>query len=71
MKKYKYPPGIRKSAQALCDELKKYYPLVFTKKYDEMSNLYQDGSTFQQKMELVIFVELTKVGIRIDTKDIK
>ncbi len=63
------PYKIKKSVEALCEELKKHYPEVFEKKYDSMGFESKGGDNFFKRMTLALYIELLKAGIKFDEND--
>lgn len=63
--KSEYPEFIKKSVQALCDEIIKYHPDILNIKYNEdnMNDLDENESIFKQRMEMALYIELIRAGI--------
>lgn len=58
-----YPLAIKKSVEALCNELIKYHPEVFDNKYDNNGYLSEKGHDFVERLEMGLYIELIKAGV--------
>lgn len=59
-----YPAPIERAVKVMCDELKKDYPQLFERLYDDHG--FPDNnskSTFQDRMIFGLYVELIKAGV--------
>ena len=57
-----YPESIRKAVSLLCEELLQHYPEVFKLKLNSSGLPAHEGSSFKERMELGVYIELIKAG---------
>jgi hypothetical protein len=57
-----YPNAIIEAARNLTAELKKTYPLITDQLYDSCGIPNPDGISFENRMQMGIYIELIKAG---------
>lgn len=61
-----YPKPIKQAVFSLCLELKKHYPEVFEQSYDNHGFPAKEGCRFQNRIEISIYIELIKAGVKFE-----
>lgn len=64
-----YPQAIKDAVNVLCVELIKHYPQAFAQTYDNHGFPIPNGSVFQQRMEMGVYLELLKAGVIPNVED--
>jgi hypothetical protein len=65
-----YSQTIKDAVAVLCNVLKDEYPEVFNQIYDSLGRpTKEDGSTFQERMEMCVYIELIKAGVKFEDEN--